>query len=141
MKITDSQLEAVGYLFEQANGNELGSVESSIVKSSGLMNCDLEEITKGIIDLLNGHERRLVKVRIAAYWALSKKYDRDLLPLLQKWLQTELAKKETDAVFQLMIALDNLEEPIFGEDRDGGYSSRDVGLNLRDADKYLKTVR
>ena len=78
--------------------------------------------------------------RAVAYWALSKRYDKALIPDFKNWLKIELASKDKTAVYQILIALDNVDEPVFGKDRDGGYAAHETTLNIRDAENYLKKV-
>ncbi len=74
--------------------------------------------------------------RSAAYWALSKRHDGSLLAHFRSWLGHELGQEEPNGLFQLMIALDNLNEPVFAGDRTG-YAYHEIELNRRDAKRYL----
>ena len=71
-----------------------------------------------------------------AYWALSKRFDPNLVTPFRRWLKRELEGADGQAIFQLMIGLDNLDEPVFDPSR-SGYASFEEELNRRDASHYL----
>jgi HEAT repeat protein len=75
--------------------------------------------------------------RIAAYWALSKTFDKNLIPNLKSWLKSELENEKSTAVFQILIALDRLDEPVFPGNRTG-QAYNEVELNYKYAKNYLK---
>jgi len=135
MSFTPNQIEAAGLLFEEENGNVLGDYEKGVVAESDLEGRELREVKNELIDSvtfpteLNAHDR------CGIYWALSKTFDSDLIGWWTSQLRNEVENK-TECVFQIMIALDNLEEPIFVEDR-SGYSTLETEFNLRDARNYL----
>lgn len=72
-----------------------------------------------------------------ALWALGKLYDDSLLPVFVEALTALLAHDPVDAtaVYQAMIALDNLEEHPFGDRQ--SVSAFDEQQNLADARAYL----
>ncbi len=74
-------------------------------------------------------------LRSSAYWALGKHRDpHDLAPLVAA-LRRELFR-DADVAYQILIALDNLGEPVFPpEQRDR--SSRDHEPNRAAAERYL----
>lgn len=43
-----------------------------------------------------------------------------------------------NAVYQLLIALGNMGEPVFNKDREGGSAIYETELNLKDAREYLR---
>jgi hypothetical protein len=137
MKIEEDQFDAIAYLFEKHNGNSLGEFENNRIEESEFKDTAVSELVKAIIDNLNDDRTADSKYRTLAYWALSKRFDIKLLTFFQDSLKRELAEPDTPAVFQLLIALDNLEEPVFGKDRDGSFSGHDIALNIRDAKNYL----
>lgn len=61
-----------------------------------------------------------------------------MIPNFKKWLKIELENENSDTVYQLMIALGDLEKPIFNSDRNGSSAFNETELNLRDANKYLE---
>lgn len=135
MEVTEDNLFVVALIFEQANGNVLGENDILLIANSGLSNCSVELLEAMLVEALN--TERSPSYRNTAYWALSKRFNRELIPVFKKWMGEELQKQESAAVYQLLIALDNLEEPVFGEDRNGSFSATDTGLNVRDAKIYL----
>lgn len=138
MKLKIEQIGAVAYIFEQANGNTKTDYENEIIEESGLGNIEPNLLENKIVEGLNNGIYDNSKVRISAYWALGKRFSQELIPTFQKWLQKELNKNDAEAVYQILIALGNMEEPVFNEDRDGGSASSEKELNLRDAKHYLE---
>jgi len=137
MKLTKEQLPTIALIFEKALGNELCSSDETEIFDSGLSSYAAEELTQSIINELNSDNTN-TEFRSTAYWALSKKFDRNILSLFKRWLNFEFTEKNTDAMYQILIALDNLKEPVFGKDRNGSYASDETDLNLRDAENYLQ---
>lgn len=72
-----------------------------------------------------------------AYWALGKRRQASLIG----WFRTAL-RREVDrdpfAAYQIMIALNDLEEPIFALTQRSHFSALDSEENLRDAHHYLR---
>ncbi len=73
----------------------------------------------------------------AVYWALGKLYDPSLITFFQAALKEQL-NRNPGALYQVMIALDNLGEKVFGESR--SYSIDDVAINIGHARKYLEQL-
>jgi len=73
-----------------------------------------------LIESINQNEP--VEFRATAYWALGKRYNNNLIPKFKAWLSQEVMSLEDEAVYQILIALDNIGEPAFGSDRDGRQS-------------------
>ena len=136
MKLTELQLEAAGYLFEKANGNKHDNSLEKIIHESGLEVYDITILEKIIVNGINSEIYNELQIRTSAYWALSKRFNNELIPSFKKWLKMEIEKNNTSPIFQIMIALDNLEESIFNKDRTG-YAFDEIELNLKDAKTYL----
>jgi hypothetical protein len=139
MKLTNDQFEASAYIFEKANGNKKTEYEEELIAESGLAELKPNDLKIQIINGLNSGLYSDSKERISAYWTLSKVHDTNLIPDFRKWLKTEFENQEPLAVYQLMIALGNLEEPIFNKNRTGS-AFNETELNLRDAENYLKSL-
>ena len=139
MKLTNDQFEASAYIFERANGNKKSEYEEKVIAESGLDNLKPIEIENQIINGIDSGFYSDSKERISAYWSLSKIHKTELIPNFKKWLKVELENENAHPVYQLMIALGNLEEPIFSIDRNGSSAFNETELNLRDARKYLET--
>ena len=137
MKLTADQFEALAYIFERENGNEKSDNEKEIISESGLADYNADVLEREVIDGLENGFYDGSTDRISAYWALGKRFNRTLIPIFQKWLRQEYDLNDAPAVYQLLIALGNLEEPVFGSDRDGGSASWETDLNMRDAKLYL----
>jgi hypothetical protein len=137
MKLTNDQFEASAYIFEKANGNKKSEYEEKVIAESGLNNLKPIELENQIIKGIDSGLYSDSKERISAYWSLSKIHKNELIPNFRKWLKTELENENSDTVYQLMIALGNLEEPIFNLDRNGSSAFNETELNLRDAKEYL----
>jgi hypothetical protein len=138
MKLTIEQIGAVAYIFERANGNTKTDYENEIIEESGLGNIESNLLENRIVEGLNNGIYDGSEERISAYWALGKRFRQELIPTFKKWLQKELEENDAEAVYQILIALGNMEEPVFNDDRDGSSSSSEKELNLRDAKRYLE---
>ncbi|QCX37734.1 hypothetical protein FF125_04530 [Aureibaculum algae] len=139
MKRTNDQFEASAYIFEKANGNKKSEYEEKLIAESRLTKLKPNDLKMQIINGLNSGLYSDSKERISAYWTLSKVHDKNLIPDFRKWLKSEFEKSEPLAVYQLMIALVNLEEPVFNKKRIGS-AFHEAELNMRDADSYLKSL-
>lgn len=126
----------IAFLFEKGNGNTLGEYERNVVNRSTLKNIPLEQLENFIVEGLHENAYKIEKTRVSAYWALSKRFNANLIPHFKVWLQKEIELKKSTAVFQLMIALDYLKEPVFHPNRDSR-AFDEIDLNLRDATHYL----
>lgn len=138
MKLTNHQFEASAYIFEKANGNKSSEYEEKIIAESGLKNLKPIELEYQIVNGINDGLYLDSKERISAYWSLSKIHKIELIPNFKKWLKIEFEQKNPDTVYQLMIALGNLEEPVFHKSRTGS-AFNETELNLRDAKLYIET--
>ena len=136
MKLSYDQFDAAVYIFEKNKGNFKTAYEEKIIAESGLSDLKPGELEKIIVEGLNSNFYKGTKIRTSAYWALSKQFNAELIPDFKKWLEMEINKNNAGVVFQLMIALDNLEEPIFNKER-SSYSTAEIELNMRDAKNYL----
>lgn len=137
MKFTDEQFTEIAFIFEKYNGANHGDYEKQIIAKSQLTKFQISELKSLIIDGLNSNIYLETSRRVSAYWALSKTNDKNLVPEFKKWLQEELINENTSSVFQILIALDRLDEPAFHKDRNSRYYD-DVELNIRDAKNYLE---
>jgi len=135
MKISEDKLLAIALIFEQSNGNALNDNDAMLVKNSGLDHLQPNELEEVIASSIEDAEP---EYRSKAYWVLGKRYNINLAPSFNKWLNIELNNNNADLVYQILIALDNLELPAFGTDREGSYSVQERDLNLRDARLYLE---
>jgi len=135
MKLSEDNLLDIAIIFEQANGNTLNDNDAMLVKNSGFDRYQPKELEELIASSIDDAEP---EYRSKAYWVLGKRFNINLVPSFNKWLEMELNNKNSDLVYQILIALDNLELPAFGTDRDGSYSVQESDLNLRDARLYLE---
>lgn len=136
MEVSEDNLYVAALVFEQANGNRLDENDVRLIQNAGLGNCAPEFLEAALVEALTAEPP--ASYRSMAYWALSKRFNNGLIPLFKKWMHRELGNQESGAVYQLLIALDNLEEPVFGSDRNGSVSAADTLLNVRDATIYLE---
>lgn len=136
MKLTYIQLEAAAYIFEKDNGNKHPDLLEKIILESGLSNLNISDLEKIILDGLNSGIYKDDELRVSAYWALTKRFNPKFIPSFKKWLKKEFDNKNTKLLFQIMIALDNLDVQIFHIERTG-FAVDEIELNLRDAKKYL----
>jgi hypothetical protein len=138
MQFSKELVMAAALVFEAANGRRLESCERSEIRDHGLTNVDASELSRALVDMIESDSEDVVGDRGAVYWALGKRFDQALLPFFRKQLGVEL-QRSMDAAYQIMIALDNLNEPIFAEER-SSYSFDAYDLNRRDADRYLVSI-
>jgi len=138
MKFEIDQFDAIAYIFETANGNTPGDYENSVIDASGFKDTPPQELVDDILVSFREGNPGDIEYRLSAYWALAKRFDKNLLPFFREQLEVEIEVEEAPGVFQLLIAIDNLAEPAFGTDRNGSYSGFDSDLNIRDAKAYLK---
>ncbi len=140
MELTEKDFKTVLFVFEAQNGFPVSSEKEELISDAGLNNPDMDALTDYLVNLLDMKMPEDVEQRISAYWALSKRADIALIPKFQNWLKQELSSGSSDTIFQIMIALDNFDEPVFSPDREGGYAAIDTDLNLRDARNYLDSL-
>ena len=138
MRLTKIQMEEAVVLFEEDIGHSGNDYTQKILAASDLRHIEVAELEQVILDGLNNGLYTNEETRISAYWALSKRYNQELIPAFKKWLKTEIDLKDHNAVYQLLIALDNLEEPVFNADRKGGSGAHETELNFRDGRDYLE---
>lgn len=138
MKLSKKQLEACAYIFEKEHGTILDAYQNNVVASASLVDFDSSALETLIVNTLNESVYDM-ESRGSAYFALSKRFNHLLIPSFRKWLQDEIQQDNKEVIFQLMIALDNLEEPVFHPDR-SGYASFELELNIRDAKTYLNSI-
>ena len=136
MRCPGDAILAVGFFFELAGGVPHEPYEMSEIQKHGLDGLDPERIARELRDLITAEHKNDNRDRQQAYWALGKKRDRGLIPFFCDQLRLEL-RRDMIAAYQIMIALQDIGEPIFGSDR-SGYSFDDHELNRRDAESYLE---
>lgn len=136
MNFTRENILDIALIFDEANGNSLDDNDALLVKSSGLYELSANEIERLLIETIT--QDKTPEYRGSAYWALGKRYNKKLLPELKRLLADEVESNNAGTLYQLLIALDNLGEHVFGEDRKGSYGAADTELNIRDAKVYLE---
>ncbi|SDI63442.1 hypothetical protein [Winogradskyella thalassocola] len=136
MKFSKHQFTEVAFIFERANGSSHSEYEKQIIAESKLTEYETSELERLIVDGISNGIYKEEEERISAYWTLSKIGNRNLISDFQKWLNIELENDNSIAVFQLLIALDRLEEPVFNKTRTG-QGANETELNIRDAKQYL----
>lgn len=136
MKFSEENLLDIALIFEQANDNVLNDSEFLLVQGSGLSHYSPQELETLLVNSIHSAD---IESRGKTYWVLGKRFNSELIPVFKKWLKIELMTPNPELVYQILIALDNLGLPVFGEDRGGSYSIMDVELNLRDARAYLQS--
>jgi len=139
MQLTIDQMEEAGFIFEKENGNSGDDYTRRVLAESILTKYNVDHLEKIIVDGLNNAIYTNSDIRVAAYWALSKRFNRNLIQSLKGWLKSELDKRDGAAIYQIMIALGNMGEPVFNIDRQGGSSMYEMDLNIRDAKTYLNS--
>ncbi|MEM6685275.1 MAG: hypothetical protein AAF617_05710 [Bacteroidota bacterium] len=136
MIFKNDQFVAIAFLFEKENGNTPSEYEESVINLSKLKTIPVPQLETFIIEGLHENAYKIEKTRTSAYWALSKRFNPKLIPHFKVWLQKEIDAKKSTAMFQLMLALDKVDEPVFHPSRNSS-AVDEVELNLRDAKHYL----
>lgn len=132
--MTHDQLTAVAYIFERHNGRTLSSSESRHIEENQYTDKDPEGLKEEILNFLASPKVGRDE-RIHGYWVLGKKRDRSLLDYFIGQLEVEVSR-DVRVGYQIMIALEDIDESVFCEDR-SGYSFDEDELNKRDALEYL----
>jgi len=132
-------LAAAASRMEQASGNRLQLDAVDEVLKYKLNRVEAEEIVTALTRSVESGTMD-ADYRSSAYWALGKKSDDELLDFFRVRLRAELDADEMGACYQLMIALDNLDEEIFAPGRNGG-SINEYDLNRHDAEAYLTGIQ
>ena len=134
MEIDSQFLTAAAFRLEAARGVRHSDFETEIIAEAGLDTTPPDDLARTLWDWLatTGADSPL---RSSAYWALGKRHDpRDLTSLVAV-LHRELPR-DADAVYQILIALENLGEPVFPPEH-RAHSSRDHDSNRAAAQRYL----
>jgi hypothetical protein len=139
MKFTKDQFLEVAFIFEKANGNSHSDYEKGIIAESELTEYKPEELEQLVVNGLNSGIYKNENDRISAYWTLSKSNNRSLILEFQKWLRTELDVENGIAIFQLLVALDRFDEPVFHKNRNSR-GNDEKELNIRDSKQYLNKI-
>ncbi|MBK1880687.1 hypothetical protein [Pelagicoccus mobilis] len=137
MRFSEDAIPAAVFVFERANGNELCPHEIEEIEKHGFETIDHELLVKCLRAELE-RERNVPdsRYRNACYWALGKRFDSGLLPFFRNSLKKEL-KRDMESSYQIMIALENLDEEIFSRE---SVSITDYDENRMDAERYLRRV-
>lgn len=136
MKLTNQEITEAGFIFERERGFNHSEFEKDSINQSNLSqftNSELEEI------IINGLDNNIYEnetERTSAYWALSKRANKKLITNFRNWLKFELENNHYYAIYQILIALDYLEENVFSKSRTGRDDS-EFELNRIDALNYL----
>lgn len=124
---------AAAFLFERERGVLLEPSDHVSIRAVGLDSATAEEVAARIWTALENDLSE--ECRGTAYWALGKSYRKVEKERLVSALKAEVAKSLVVA-YQIMVALDNLDEPVFSPERNGA-SVREEAQNLADAQRYL----
>ncbi len=135
MRFPENAIAAVAFLFEANNGRKLSDLELDEVRHHELENSDPNKLADILKSCVQDDRSSDATYRQQIYWALGKKYDHNLLSFFRKRLSIEL-QRDMEAAYQIMIALDNLDEPVFSEQRED-YAITEYQQNKADAEKYL----
>ena len=136
MRFPENAIAAAAFLFEQANGNKLSEFEEAEIERHGLSDIDPELVSKELRTAVCNDYKTDSTYRQQVYWALGKLVDLNLIPFFKERLVSEL-RRDLIAVYQILIALDNLEQQIFSEGRDGSVAMHEYELNRADAEVFL----
>lgn len=125
---------AAGLRFEAIRGVPHSALETAEISDAGLAAADPDTLASSIWNWLDGPGADSDS-RGSAYWAIGKRYcPKDVEPLIAALIH-ELSR-DIDVVYQIMIALANLGEPVFPPHQ-REHSSRDSENNRAAAERYL----
>ncbi len=134
MEIDSQFLTAAAFRFEAARGVRHSDFETVIIAEAELDTIAPDDLARTLWNWLAADGANS-SLRSSAYWALGKRSDsRDLAPLVAA-LRCELPR-DADVVYQILIALENLGEPVFPREQ-RERSSRDHAFNRAAAERYL----
>jgi hypothetical protein len=114
--------EAAGLFERQRTEPPSAASESLAARIWGALETDLPEELRG-----------------SAYWALGKRCRKEDTKRFVAALRHEVSRSSSVS-FQIMIALDNLDEPVFASGRSGALIL-EAEQNLADAERYLAKTR
>ena len=137
MRIPEEAIVAAADRFAREKGHPVDEFEASEIQRFGLDDCDLEQLATFLKQMIVEDDWSEEGFRASAYWALGKKYDAELLAFFRKQLAIEV-QRDLGSTFQILIALDNLDEAVFSKSRNGQFSVLDEELNKLDAKAYLE---
>ena len=138
MRFPEKAINAAAYIFEKANGNKLAGFEVAEIDHYGLSEVHPELIVKELMIVVAEDHKTNSSYREKVYWALGKRFESKLIPFFRERLSLEL-QRNLIAVYQILIALDNLEESVFSLDRNGSVGMHEYDLNRKDAVDYLNS--
>ncbi|MCL9805487.1 hypothetical protein NAT51_08135 [Flavobacterium amniphilum] len=136
MKLNHDEFTEAAFLFEKENRRLHSEFENGIIENSRLKTIPANELEADIIYGIKKGIYETEAERVNAYWALSKRNNKKLVPDFRTCLQTELEAENPIAVFQILVALDLLNEPSFAPERDS-LDVNETELNINDAKNYL----
>jgi hypothetical protein len=126
-------LFAAGSFFERERGVPLDFHDEEIIRNAGIQFATADELAERLWAALE--EGLSEDCRSTAYWALGKRCRKEAKGKWVAALKIEV-RRSASAVYQIMIALDNIGESVFSPDR-SGYSMNEEAQNLADAEQYL----
>ena len=138
MRISEDAILAAAFRFESHRGLPLGPKENATIQKHGFQDLDPELLARELKHLITAEHKSDSRDRQQAYWALGKKRDPALLSFFRKQLRIEL-RRDMAATYQIMIALEDLDEPVFAPYH-SGRALDDYELNRQDAERYLELV-
>jgi hypothetical protein len=118
------KLVAAAYVFESANGNTLPPDELSHVNAAEVQNADPAHLANGIRGALEAASPPEAGYRAIAFWALGKRFDPSLRDFFRRHLAAEV-NRDAQVAYQIMIALDNLDEPVWPAEQSSRSSAED----------------
>jgi len=139
MFLNNDQVLEAAFIFERHNGVRHGDYENDLIAFSKLKDYQPAKLEQLLIKGVDAGVYTNDEERVGVYWALSKSNNRQLIPVFRRWLRSEVAANCDTVLFQLLVALDRLDEPVFPRTR-SSRAADDNALNLRDARAYLNKM-
>lgn len=139
MELSDDLIYVCILKFEAARGVPLHDVEAEFAESLQFNNFDPDSLALFLVKRIENPEEGDARFLPSMFFALGKRYDPTLLTFFRTALRSALAASP-ESIYQILIALDNLDETVFAPDRNDSFSVLDEELNRRDALAYLTRV-
>lgn len=132
MEINQDYILAAAYLFEQNRGIQHRDEEKSLIVRVGIRKSDEKTIAKKLYEFVETNAAQGDSLVGSAVWALGKRCDTTYRSLFERVMAGSI-DSDSNALFQSMLALENLDIKLF----DGSASLMEVQRNREIALNYL----
>jgi hypothetical protein len=138
MRFSEETIRAAAFRFEHEAGDPLGEFERAEIAKHGIDQINPQILMHELQRAALNERETDSSYRQQIYWALGKIKTNHMKAFFTSCLRLEL-RRDMEAVYQIMIGLDNIGEKIFSPTRNG-YSGLECELNRQDAEAYLSML-